>query len=115
MIIQDDTVDIGVESTIIDLSEEIPTILRPGYITKEMFEKVIGEVAIDPAIMGSLKDGIVPKAPGMKYKHYAPNADITIVEGACDKVVGYINREAALKESEGHKTAVMATRRAKLV
>ncbi|MGN0320684.1 MAG: L-threonylcarbamoyladenylate synthase, partial [Lachnospira sp.] len=50
MIIQDDTVDIGVESTIIDLSEEIPTILRPGYITKEMFEKVIGEVAIDPAI-----------------------------------------------------------------
>ena len=109
MIIQDDTVDIGVESTIIDLSEEIPTILRPGYITKEMFEKVIGEVAIDPAIMGSLKDGIVPKAPGMKYKHYAPNADITIVEGACDKVVEYINREAALKESEGHKTAVMAT------
>lgn len=109
MIIQDDTVDIGVESTIIDLSEEIPTILRPGYITKEMFEEVIGEVAIDPAIMGSLKEGIVPKAPGMKYKHYAPNADITIVEGACDKVVEYINRETALKESEGHKTAVMAT------
>ena len=86
MIIQDDTVDIGVESTIIDLSEEIPTILRPGYITKEMFEKVIGEVAIDPAIMGSLKEGVVPKAPGMKYKHYAPKAEMIIFQGEPENI-----------------------------
>ena len=72
MIIQDDTVDIGVESTIIDLSEEVPTILRPGYITQAMFEEAIGKTIIDPAIMGSLKEGVIPKAPGMKYKHYAP-------------------------------------------
>lgn len=66
MIIEDDTVDIGVESTIIDLSEEVPTILRPGYITKEMFEEVIGGVRIDPAITEGVKSGVVPKAPGMK-------------------------------------------------
>lgn len=109
MIIQDDTVDIGVESTIIDLSEEVPTILRPGYITQAMFEEAIGKTIIDPAIMGSLKEGVVPKAPGMKYKHYAPNADVTIVEGPHEKVVEYINSQIAEKEAEGHRCAVMAT------
>ncbi len=109
MIIQDDTVDIGVESTIIDLSEEVPTILRPGYITQAMFEEAIGKTIIDPAIMGSLKEGVVPKAPGMKYKHYAPNADVTIVEGPHEKVVQYINAQIAEKEAEGHRCAVMAT------
>ena len=109
MIIKDDTVDIGVESTIIDLSEEVPTILRPGYITQAMFEEAIGKTIIDPAIMGSLKEGVVPKAPGMKYKHYAPNADVTIVEGPHEKVVEYINSQIAEKEAEGHRCAVMAT------
>ena len=109
MIIQDDTVDIGVESTIIDLSEEVPTILRPGYITQAMFEEAIGKTIIDPAIMGSLKEGVVPKAPGMKYKHYAPNADVTIVEGPHEKVVQYINSQVSEKEAEGHRCAVMAT------
>ena len=80
MIIADDTVDIGVESTIIDLSEDVPTILRPGFITKEMFEEVVGEVRIDPAITDGVKAGVVPKAPGMKYKHYAPDADLKIIE-----------------------------------
>ena len=97
------------ESTIIDLSEEVPTILRPGYITQSMFEEAIGKTIIDPAIMGSLKEGVVPKAPGMKYKHYAPNADVTIVEGPHEKVVEYINSEIAEKEAEGHRCAVMAT------
>ena len=95
MIIEDDTVDIGVESTIIDLSEEVPTILRPGYITKEMFEEVIGGVRIDPAITEGVKSGVVPKAPGMKYRHYAPKADLKIVEGPVEKVVAYINEKAA--------------------
>ena len=64
MIIADDTVDIGVESTIIDLSEDVPTILRPGFITKEMFEEVVGEVRIDPAITDGVKAGVVPKSTG---------------------------------------------------
>ena len=99
MIIEDDTVDIGVESTIIDLSEEVPTILRPGYITKEMFEEVIGGVRIDPAITEGVKSGVVPKAPGMKYKHYAPDADLKIVEGDEAKVVD----NKGIIVSMGHK------------
>lgn len=86
MIIQDDTVDIGVESTIIDLSEEVPTILRPGYITQAMFEEAIGKTIIDPAIMGSLKEGVIPKAPGMKYKHYAPKAEMIIFQGEPENI-----------------------------
>ena len=109
MIIADDTVDIGVESTIIDLSEDIPTILRPGYITREMFERVIGRVMIDPAITDGVKAGVVPKAPGMKYKHYAPDADLKIVEGDMDKVVDYINDNTKRLIAKGYKVAVMAT------
>ena len=101
MIIEDDTVDIGVESTIIDLSEEVPTILRPGYITKEMFEEVIGGVRIDPAITEGVKSGVVPKAPGMKYKHYEA------------KVVEYINDNVNRLISQGYKVAVMTTEEGK--
>ena len=109
MIIQDDTVDIGVESTIIDLSEEVPTILRPGYITQAMFEEAIGKTIIDPAIMGSLKEGVVPKAPGMKYRHYAPKADLTLVEGETEAVVETINRLAGEKLAEGRKVGIICT------
>lgn len=109
MIIADDTVDIGVESTIVDLSEEIPTILRPGYITKAMLSEVLGEVRIDPGIETSVKPGVVPKAPGMKYKHYAPSADLAIVEGEMNQVIDYINREADSKASQGFKVGVLAT------
>lgn len=109
MIIADDTVDIGVESTIIDLSEYIPTILRPGYITKEMFEEVIGQVNIDPAITQGVKEGVVPKAPGMKYKHYAPDADLKIVEGDMDKVIEYINENTKKLIEKGCKVAIMTT------
>lgn len=109
MIIADDTVDIGIESTIIDLSEQIPTILRPGFITREMLSGVLGEVRIDPAIMGSLKEGVVPKAPGMKYRHYAPDAQLVIVEGEQEQVVEKINRLTAEKMKEGFVVGVMAT------
>ena len=109
MIIADDTVDIGVESTIIDLSEEVPAILRPGYITKEMFEEVIGRVTIDPAITDGVKAGVVPRAPGMKYKHYAPDADLKIVEGDMAKVVDYINDNTKKLIDEGFKVAIMTT------
>ena len=109
MIIADDTVDIGVESTIIDLSEEVPAILRPGYITKEMFEEVIGRVTIDPAITDGVKAGVVPRAPGMKYKHYAPDADLKIVEGDMAKVVDYINDNTKKLINEGFKVAIMTT------
>ena len=80
MILDGGPVGIGIESTIVDLTEDIPMILRPGYITPKMLEKVIGEVKMDPGIIAS--DSLQkPKAPGMKYKHYAPKADLILVDG----------------------------------
>lgn len=109
MIIADDTIDIGVESTIIDLSEEVPIILRPGFITQEQLSECFGEVRMDPAIMGTLERGIVPKAPGMKYKHYSPDADLVIVEGSQKNVVEKINELAADKMKAGFKVGIMAS------
>ena len=110
MIIADDTVDIGVESTIVDISGEIPMILRPGYVTKAQLENVLGEVEIDPAIMGSLAEGVTPKAPGMKYRHYAPEAQLTLVESrnGAEKVVEYINKMTREHQDKGKRIGVMA-------
>lgn len=110
MILDGGPVGIGIESTIVDMTSEVPTILRPGYITKEMLEEVIGEVDVDPAISsGGVKAGLHPKAPGMKYKHYAPKGDLTLFEGDIDLVVEAINKEIEEKSREGFKVGVMAT------
>ena len=77
MIIDGGAVGIGVESTIVDVSGEIPTLLRPGAITIEMLRETLGQVDIDPVILGPVSGDIKPKAPGMKYRHYAPKADMT--------------------------------------
>ena len=90
MIIDGGAVNIGVESTIVDATGDVITLLRPGAITVEMLKEVVGEVAIDPAILGPVAEGVKPKAPGMKYKHYAPKADLTIVTGDNDAVVSKI-------------------------
>ena len=71
MIIDGGAVGIGVESTIVDVSGEIPTLLRPGAITIEMLRETLGQVDIDPVILGPVSGDIKPKAPGMKYRHYA--------------------------------------------
>ena len=76
-------VGIGIESTIVDLTGDIPTILRPGYITKKMLEAIIGRVEIDKAIIEP-DPNLRPKAPGMKYTHYAPKGLLSIVEGEAD-------------------------------
>ena len=89
-------VGIGLESTIIDLTEEEPTILRPGYITQNMLSEVLGSVEVDRTIL-SADSREKPKAPGMKYRHYAPKGDLTIVEGEPEKVAAYIN--ARLEEA----------------
>ena len=79
MILDGGPVGIGLESTIIDFSEEVPIILRPGFVTKEMAEAVIGEVRLDPG--RKIGEAIAPKAPGMKYRHYAPKAELILVRG----------------------------------
>lgn len=110
MIIDSGKVDIGIESTIIDLSGETPAILRPGYITKAMMEEVIGPVTVDPAILADHEDpGLRPKAPGMKYKHYAPKGELVIVEGQRQAVADAINALTAENEAAGIKTAVIAS------
>ncbi|MEG0963335.1 MAG: L-threonylcarbamoyladenylate synthase [Lachnospiraceae bacterium] len=108
MILDGGAVGIGIESTIVDFSEEIPMILRPGYITLEMIKEVIGEVLMDPGLEDD-NPRVHPKAPGMKYKHYAPKADLILVDGAQEKVVSKINdlvKEAAVS---GKKTGVIGT------
>ena len=79
-ILEDGAVGIGVESTIVDLSEDCPTLLRPGAITIEDLEEVLGEkIAIDPTLLGKgMAEGFIPKAPGMKYRHYAPKAEMLL-------------------------------------
>ena len=104
MIIDGGAVGIGVESTIVDVSGEIPTLLRPGAITIEMLRETLGQVDIDPVILGPVSGDIKPKAPGMKYRHYAPKADMTLVEGDMDKVVAYINEQT--KKAEDLQKAI---------
>lgn len=110
MIIDDGAGTIGIESTIIDLTGGIPMILRPGYITKEMLSEVLGQVEIDPAVaLGKQSDG-KPKAPGMKYRHYAPRGEMVIVEGTdIKKIAGKINELVRDKHEKGLKTGVLAT------
>ena len=109
MIIDGGEVGIGVESTIVDVSGEIPTLLRPGAITMEMLRETIGEVEIDPAILGPMSEGMKPKAPGMKYRHYAPNAEMMLVEGEMARVVEFINREAKEALAAGKRVGIICT------
>ena len=110
MIVDGGAAEWGLESTIVDMSTGVPTILRPGYITKEMLEEVLGQVQVDPAILSrTINPNIVAKAPGMKYRHYAPKGQMTIVEGKTEKVIGEINRLCREKMLEGHSVAVIAT------
>ena len=114
MILDGGAVGIGLESTIVDLSTGVPTILRPGYITGEMLEDVLGEVQVDPAILSQkMNPNIVAKAPGMKYRHYAPKGQMTIIEGDTGKVVDEINRLVKEKTDEGCSVAVIATEETK--
>lgn len=113
MIVDGGPVGIGVESTIVDVTEEIPTLLRPGAVTMEMLRSVVGETAVDPAITGPMRADIKPKAPGMKYRHYAPKADLTLVEGETDAVVSRINALAAEKLGAGQRVGIICTEETK--
>ena len=95
MIIDGGPVGIGIESTIIDLTEDTPMVLRPGYITPQMLSKVLGkEVIVDPGIIAA-DDTRKPKAPGMKYKHYAPRARVILLNCNDEQYIDYVNEKAA--------------------
>ena len=109
MIVDGGAAEWGLESTIVDVSGEVPMILRPGAVTKEMMEEVVGKVEIDPAILQKPAADLKPKAPGMKYTHYSPKAEVILVKGETTAVVDEINRLAAEDMAHGFKTGVMAT------
>lgn len=107
MILDGGPVGIGLESTIVDFTEEVPTILRPGYINCQMIEKIIGRVRMDKGLIAS-DSKVKPKAPGMKYRHYAPKADLLVVEGEEKAVQKKIRELVHEKISEGHVVGVIA-------
>ncbi len=108
MILDAGSVDIGVESTILDMTVEPPMILRPGAITKEMLEEVIEEVAVDTALLETESEE-APKAPGMKYRHYAPKAQLMIVEGTPKETVKAIKQIAYEQARLGYRVGIIAT------
>ena len=83
--------EFGIESTVITLADGTARILRPGAVTKEQLEEVLGTVEIDPAVLNPLANGAVAASPGMKYKHYSPNAQLYIVKGDREEFARYVN------------------------
>ena len=108
MIIDGGDVVIGLESTIVDLTAERPTILRPGYITRQMLEDVLAEVEEDVTLMRD-DSGQAPKAPGMKYRHYAPKGELTVVDGEAEAVIAYINAQIDASRGRNKITGVITT------
>ena len=108
MIIDGGPAGIGLESTIVDLTEGTPVILRPGYINEEMLGRVLGRIETDRALISD-DDTIRPKAPGMKYRHYAPKAQLFIVEGEEERVRKKINEMAGQHALRGGKVGVIGT------
>ncbi len=108
MILDGGDVPIGLESTIVDFTEKEPVILRPGYLNEEDLRSIIGSVSVDAALIAA-DSSVKPKAPGMKYRHYAPKGELTIVEGDRKAVVQSISARVERKNAEGRKTAVLCS------
>lgn len=108
MILDGGSVDIGLESSILDMTVSPPMILRPGAVTEEMFEEVIKEVAVDRTLVNE-NSKEAPKAPGMKYRHYAPKANLMIVEGTVEEEVEAIRLLTEKKHSAGILAGIIAT------
>ena len=103
--------DVGIESTVIDMTEDTPMILRPGILTAEELGRALGKrVGIDPALLERPGDEkcLVPKAPGQKYKHYAPKAEMVLYKGSPEAVRERIETDRAALEAEGKKVAVIS-------
>ncbi|MDL2301600.1 threonylcarbamoyl-AMP synthase [Lachnospiraceae bacterium OttesenSCG-928-D06] len=108
MIIDGGEVGIGIESTIIDLTISPPQILRPGAITLQMLRNLLGEVEVDSAIL-SENSTKAPRAPGMKYRHYAPKGELVIVTGKTEFVIKHINHKAEKAQKAGEKTGIIGS------
>ena len=105
MIIDGGKIEMGLESTIIDVTGEVPTILRPGFITQEMLEDILDEVKTDGGLLKKPDKDFRPKAPGMKYRHYAPKAEFIMFRGESKKVEERILSE--VQKNLGKKIGIM--------
>lgn len=108
MILDGGQAALGLESTIVDLTVEPPMILRPGFVTEEMLSVALGEIRVDETLLRG-DSGQAPKAPGMKYRHYAPKGELVIAKGSAAAVTAYINKRLGEGQAENKKTAVIAT------
>ena len=97
MIVDGGACRVGVESTIVDLTEDTPRLLRPGGITPEQLLEVLGDLVVDKAVTAQIDKDAVVKAPGMKYRHYAPQCQVLIVAGSRDKAAAYIRSQKILR------------------
>ena len=113
MLIDGGKVGIGIESTIVDMTVSPPMILRPGYVTREMLEEKIGPVEVDKAAqaekISEIDGNYKPKAPGMKYRHYAPKADFIMFEGSMSNVADAIHKRKQKEEAAGKKVGIICT------
>lgn len=103
----------GVESTVVTLAGETPVILRPGAITREMLAAVIGEVGVSKAVLSPLATGEVAASPGMKYKHYAPKAEVVVVSGSPENTANKIMSLYKETENAGKIPAIAGTEQTK--
>ncbi len=108
MILDGGACDVGVESTVVDMSGDVPRILRPGGITQEMIADVCGACEVDGSVMRPLKPGEAAKSPGMKYRHYAPAGQLTIFHGDPQHVIEAIRRTYDLAADEGRSPLILA-------
>lgn len=106
MVLDGGSTGVGLESTVLDMSSEVPMILRPGGVTKEQLEQLLGCVAVDQAIVNAQ---ITPKAPGMKYTHYSPDANVTIIRGELNKVKVRVCEIYQHFQREGKRVALIGT------
>ncbi len=102
-------VEVGLESTVLDITQAAPMILRPGGVTFEQLVGLLGDVSFDPSLLPGGRLDAPPKAPGMKYRHYAPKAKVVIIQGSFESVVAKINDLARQNEESGIKTGILAT------
>ena len=100
-------VRIGLESTIVDFTEQVPVILRPGYLGQERLQEILGEVRLDPGLLSEAGSHTRPKAPGMRYRHYAPRGELKIVEGDPEAVGREIRRRVRMHLDAGESVGVI--------
>ncbi|MBR1779553.1 MAG: threonylcarbamoyl-AMP synthase [Clostridia bacterium] len=87
--------ELGLESTVVSFVSKAPCILRPGSITKEQMEDLVGDIAVDPAVLGRIKQGQKALSPGMKYTHYAPRAKVVVVKADKETYIDFVNKNSS--------------------